>query len=446
MSTVATQTQPAPTTQTLVVKPLVLRHAEDAAFYWNQRSSKTHSPILRFSRLAHFDRLLRAHLDGLRIAGEVGWESALKNLLRWKGAGEAFTAYVLAIGAGDKMRLQALWEVVEKNPDVMQEGLISALAWVSEETAVLWMDYWLPLANYPRLQQIALRAFANRRMEPDVALDGFFASPDAGVREAACVLAGRVKLTQYNALLQSAMVDPVMEVREAAAVALLLFGQGAKVLQDLWKALLHWNEVANNSKGWAKKVATLRAETAARNIAHALPISHQGIHELMEKLPSRQALIVLAHHGDPATVPWIISAMSRKDLARLAGWAFSMVTGIDLDAQRLNAAAPAPDEGEDERLVPLQDLDVGLSWPHPALVNAWWRENSKQYAEGARLLLGRSATAPDNCFDILGNGTQAERWTAAMNLAIQQVNYPFVPTDARISVQLAQMNALLDDE
>ncbi len=443
MSTVATEIQPAPTTQALVINPLVFRHAEDAAFYWNQRSSKKHSPILRFNRLAHFDRLLKAHLDGLRIAGDVGWESALKNLRRWKGAGEAFTAYVLAIGAGDKMRLQALWDVVEKNPDVMQEGLISALGWVPEETAAMWMDYWLPLANYPRLQQIALRAFAIRRMEPDVALDVFFTSPDAGVREAVCILTGHAKLNQYTALLQSAMKDTVPEVREAAASALLLLGRGTEVLQELWKALLHWNETANNSKGWDKKVASNRVDQAARNIAHALPVSHEGIHELMEKLPSRQALIVLAHHGDPATVPWIISAMSRKDLARLAGWAFSMVTGIDLDAQRLTTAAPAPDAGEDERLVPLHDPDVGLPWPHPTLVDVWWREHGQLYAGGTRLLLGRSAKDPEHCFDILNNGSQAERWAAAMNLAMHHANYPFVATNARISTQRIQMDSLV---
>jgi uncharacterized protein (TIGR02270 family) len=446
MSTVSIQAQPAPTTQTLFIKPLVLRHAEDAAFYWNQRNSKTHSPILRFNRLIHFDRVLKAHLDGLRIAGDIGWESALKNLQRWKGAGEAFVAYVLAIGAGDKLRLQALWEVVEKNPEVMQEGLISALGWVPEETAVQWMDYWLPLTNYPRLQQIALRAFAIRRLEPDVALDGFFASADAGVREAACILAGCAKLNQYAAQLQSARKDPAREVSEAAAVALLLLGRGAEVLQDLWKASLHWNEVANNSKGWTKTVATRRVEAAARYIGLALPPSHEGIHELMEKLPSRQALIVLAHHGDPATIPWIISAMARKGLARQAGWAFTMVTGVDLDAQRLTALPPASDDGADERLVPLHDPDVGLSWPHPASADAWWRENGKQYVGGMRLLLGRSASDPDHCIDVLDRGTQAERWAAAMNLAMHQTDYPLIATDARASVQRAQMAILFEAE
>ena len=71
-----------------VIEPLIARHAEDAAFYWMQRSTNAHSPLLRFDRLMHFDRLLNAHLDGLRVAREAGWEHALKNLQRWKSSGE----------------------------------------------------------------------------------------------------------------------------------------------------------------------------------------------------------------------------------------------------------------------------------------------------------------------------------------------------------------------
>lgn len=441
----STQIPPDTDATPLVIQPLVLRHAEDAAFYWMQRNANAHSPLLKFDRLTHFDRLLNAHLDGLRVAGDVGWENALKNLQRWKGAGEAFAAYVLAIESGDRMRLQALWDVVQKNPDMMQGGLISALGWVAEETAVPWMDFWLPLANYPRLQQIALRAFAVRRLEPDVALDGFFASPDAAVREAACRLTGRVRLNQYVSQLHAARKDAAPEVREAAAVALLLLGQGEKTLPDLWQASLHWNEVSNNSKGWTKSVAMRHAEGVARYIGHALPIAHEGMRDLMERIPTRQGLIVLAHHGDPATMPWIINAMSRKDLARLAGWAFTMVTGVDLDTMRLTAAAPKPDD-EDERNGPLKDPDVGLSWPHPAAIDAWWRENAASYSAGTKLLFGQSAADKDHCLDLLLNGTQAARWAAALNLALNDTGMPYIETSSASLAQQIALDALMAED
>lgn len=426
MSSDSTQTTSNADAKPLVIQPLVLRHAEDAAFYWMQRSANAHSPLLKFDRLMHFDRLLNAHLDGLRVAGEAGWECAFKNLQRWKGAGEAFAAYVLAIESGDKMRLQALWGVVQKNPELMQDGLISALGWVAEETAVSWMDFWLPLANYPRLQQIALRAFAIRRLVPDVALDGFFVSPEAGVREAVCRLAGRMRLEQYISLLQAARNDAAPEVREAATVALLLLGHAEKTLPDLWQASLYWNDMSNNSKGWTKDMVTRRAEGVARYIGHALPVAHEGMRDLMERLPARQGLIVLAHHGDPATIPWIFNAMSRKDLARLAGWAFTMITGVDLDAVRLSAAAPKPDDDEDERNVPLKDPDVGLPWPHPAAIDAWWREKASSYSGGTKLLFGQPVADNDHCLDLLLNGPQAARWAAAIDIALNDSRMPYL--------------------
>ena len=446
MLTDSTQPPTATDAKLLVITPLILQHAEDAAFYWTQRSTKAHSPLLHFDRLTHFDRQLTAHLDGLRVAGDVGWECALKNLQRWKHAGEAFVAYVLAIESGDKTRLQTLWSVVEKNPETMQDGLISALAWVAEETAVPWMDYWLPLTNYPRLQQIALHAFALRRLEPDAALDDFFASPDATVREAVCVLTGRVRSARYIPLLETAKKDAAPEVREAAAIALLLLGQGEKTLSDLWQASLHWNEIAANSKGWTKSMAIRRAEAAARHIGHALPVSHEGVRQLMEKIPARQGLIVLAHHGDPATAQWIIGAMSRKDLARLAGWAFTMVTGADLDALRLTAAAPEPDTNEDERKTPLQDPDIGLSWPHPTAVDTWWSKNGNSYAPGSRLLHGQPVADRIHNIDLLSNAAQATRWAAAFNLALNDKKAPYFETNAAASEQRAVLDALIGDD
>jgi len=426
-------------TTPLIIKPLILRHAEDTAFYWTQRSANAHSPLLRFDRLRHFDRLLTAHLDGLRVAGAVGWESALKNLQRWKGAGEAFAAYVLAIEAGDKMRLQSLWEVLQKNPDVMQDGLISALGWVAEETALPWMDFWLPLAKFPRLQQIALRAFSIRRLKPSADLSGFFAASDAGTREAACILAGRLRLTEYLVQLQAARNDAEPAVREAAAVALLLLGQGATVLADLWRASLHWNQIAQDGKGWTKSMANRRAQAVARYIGHALPVAYPGTRDLMERIPARQGLIVLAHHGDPATLPWALAAMARKDLARLAGWVVTMVTGVDLDHRRLTAAAPPADEDEDERQTPLHDPDVGLPWPHAEAVAAWWRDEGVQFSGGARLLFGGAASDRAHGLSLLSHSVQAARWAAALNLAQSDMNTPYLATSAPA---LAQQRAL----
>lgn len=49
-----------------IIEPLVHRHAGDAAFYWQQHDGSAHSPLVGLPQLLEFDRLLDAHLDGLR--------------------------------------------------------------------------------------------------------------------------------------------------------------------------------------------------------------------------------------------------------------------------------------------------------------------------------------------------------------------------------------------
>ena len=43
--------------------------------------------------------------------------------------------------------------------------------------------------------------------------------------------------------------------------------------------------------------------------------------------------------GDPAHVPWLIDQMHQEKLARIAGEAFSMITGVDIDLLDLDGEA-----------------------------------------------------------------------------------------------------------
>lgn len=437
--TAAVETHSPSQAPSLVIQPIVLRHAEDVAFYWMQRDARKRSPLMSFTRLQHFDRLLEAHLDGLRVAGNVGWEHAFKNLQRWKGAGEAFVAYVLAVESGNRERLTALWDVVEKNPDVMMKGLISALGWVDEATALSWMNFWIPLADHPRLQEIALRAFSIRRLTPSITLDDLYASTDAAVRAAVSRLIGSNGLTSHVSLLMHGTKDGDITVQEAAAIALLQLGQADQGIAELWQASAHWNAIADQSKGWARDHAIERAERAARYIGYACRTQSSGLNSILQKLPHRQALFALGHYGDPATMPAIKEAMGRKDLTRLAGWAFTTITGIDLDKHRLSAPPPELDENEDERQTPLQDPDVGLPWPHPTLVAEWWQNNSAHFASGSYLLYGKPVGNQTHHIALLQQGVQSARWAAAINMAMAHPQMPVFATNAEASSQIRQI-------
>ncbi len=418
-----------------IIQPLVMRHAEDAAFYWMQRDANATSPLIRFDRLRHFDRLLNAHLDGLRVAGEPGWDIALKNLIRWRTNGETFTAYVLMLESGNAEKLNTLWRLVKTCPDTTYSGLISALGWVAPGVALSWLEFWLGQTEFVGLQMIALRGYAIRRIAPTTALDLFFRSPHAFVRAAACMLAGRVRMYRYTAHLHALRQDTDAAVRAAAALALHLHGEGAAVATDMWQALQHLNQSANNASGLERQQGFERCTTYARHIGHALPVNHFDWQQVAQMLPPRQAITLFAHHGDPATIPLLAPFLANPELARLAGWALGMMTGIDLDAQGLTQPPRAPSEDEDPLAAPLSDPDIGLPWPNPPAINAWWNANRAKYLAGQRLLLGESGNDKEHCLKVLDHGTQAERYAAALNLAQADSALPFIETRAMAEQQ-----------
>lgn len=429
-----------------VILPLVMRHAEDAAFYWMQRDANAYSPLLRFDRLAHFDRLLDAHLDGLRVAGEPGWELALKNLKRWRTNGESFTAYVLMLESGNTDKLDTLWSLVKSCPDTTYSGLISALGWVGANVALPWLEHWLERSDFASLQMIALRGYAIRRIAPKTPLDGFFRSEHGFLRTAACMLAGRVRLYAYRPHLHALRQDADAEVRIAAAMALHLQGESAAVATDLWHGLLHLNQRSADLKGLVQKLAAGRANLLASHLGHALPVNHFDWKQVAQWLPPRQVLTLFAHHGDPALIPFIIHFAATPELNRLAGWALGMVTDIDPDAAGLSAAPPEPAAEEDERSTPLSDPDVGLPWMNPAALRDWWLARRSHYRAGQRLLLGEPQQDKDFCLEVLDEGTQAQRFAASINLAMADPALALFETRAAATVQqrwLQQMDGAL---
>ena len=80
--------------------PLILeQHAEDAAILWLQRDRAVDAPHFKRLLLGRLEERLEAHLDGLRVAGPAGWETARAALEAYREPGEVFAAAVLARGA-----------------------------------------------------------------------------------------------------------------------------------------------------------------------------------------------------------------------------------------------------------------------------------------------------------------------------------------------------------
>ena len=87
-----------------VIPIVIQQHAEEAAILWLRRDHAVGEPHYSLADLAKLDDQLEAHIDGLRIAGDDGWEICQQEL-SWEEPGEVFAAAVLALESGNAERI-----------------------------------------------------------------------------------------------------------------------------------------------------------------------------------------------------------------------------------------------------------------------------------------------------------------------------------------------------
>jgi uncharacterized protein (TIGR02270 family) len=157
-----------------------------------------------------------------------------------------------------------------------------------------------------------------------------------------------------------------------------------------------------------------------------LPRAHALLSEIArEPRRLRQLIAGAGLVGDSIYVPWLIEQMSQEPFARLAGEAFTLITGADLEALNLEGETPdevsaEPNDDPEDILVDM-DPDDGLPWPSPEKVAGWWDENKARFATGVRWFMGEPLSA-ESCLTVLRKGYQRQRRIAALHRALQNPN------------------------
>jgi uncharacterized protein (TIGR02270 family) len=131
--------------------------------------------------------------------------------------------------------------------------------------------------------------------------------------------------------------------------------------------------------------------------------------------------------GDPAAIPWLLELLKQPPLARGAGEAFSFITGIDLEGEKLDAKKPegfesGPTDNPEDADVAM-DPDDDLPWPNPVKVAERWNAIKGTLAAGKRYLLGREI-AGERAREVLRSGKQRQRAAAALELALRSPGQP----------------------
>jgi hypothetical protein len=397
-----------------VIVPVVERHVGDAAFYWSQLDRAARSPLLGLQGLLHFEKLLTAHLEGIEEAADTGWDLALRALRRWRSAGEVFVCAWLVFRLGPD-RAQSRWGEVEQvlatDPRRMLRGVVAALLRMPPDIANDWASRFLQTGQPVMLQVAAWRAMAR---QPGLAgglkqkriaerWQGAAHGSDAYLRAAACrAAAGHAQAVAHL------LSDTNQTVCAEAGIATAQAG-GAPGLRALWLALWGLAGELPRLSGAYRAQAEHRLARWTGYLGTLVPHGHGAVVELLKLLPARMALALVLQHGDDRHLPWVQGHLANPECARMAGWVWASLLGVDLE--RLGLAHP-PSRSEEQTHQPTDDVDPGLPLPNVKAIEDF----DVAGVDPAHRLANRLKTI-QGCMDLLEHGPQALRAIAARHLA-----------------------------
>jgi uncharacterized protein (TIGR02270 family) len=393
---------------------VIEEHVEEAAFLWSYRDGAIEGHAFDLPRIEELDGRIEAHLDGLRLDLGAGWDACRDALQGERGdAGVVFVAALLAVERQDARGFAQVLDVAAGSAK-LSRGVVSGLGWAAYADVQRLLPGLVSERSQPELRTLGLAGCAAHRRDPGPVLGYALGSSDPRLKARALRAAGELGRADLLPEVQREVgaQDPECRFWASWSAGLL---DGKSSLEPLW-------DFAVASGPRAARAAQLALRRLDPKLARSWFQSMIG--------GARDARVALAGAvalGDPDVVPWIIACMSNTETARGAAAALALITGVDLEAERLVRAPPAdapagPSDDPDDDDVAM-DPDDGLPWPDPDAVRAWWVRDAPRFARGTRHLLGKPV-GPGWLSEVLADGRQPARAAAALELSLAEPGQP----------------------
>lgn len=389
-----------------ILPGVVTQHLEEANALRTIRTVLVRAPHVTLFQLARADERLAAHLDGLSVAGGFGTELSQASL-QAPDVGAVFVSAVLAIEHRNTAHISHLLTLLDPVPDAAR-ALSSAFGWVSPG---LLRGLTAPLlaSESPSASWLGIATCAQHRVDPGLPLGTAIEQADARLRPRALRAAGELGRVDLLPACLAHLQDESASVSLAAAWSAALLGDRSAAVGPLRALALLSGP--NQLEALALSLFTADAD-AARGLVKQLAA---------DGAPLRTLIKAASWSGDVQVVPWLFKQMEDDANARLAGEAFSFITGVDLAWLDLERKPPetvlgGPNDDPNDDNVAL-DEDESLPWPDLPKLTAWWHKNSAQFPAGTRLFAGAPPTT-NHCFKVLKEHTQRRRMAAALYMSL----------------------------
>jgi uncharacterized protein (TIGR02270 family) len=394
---------------------------DDTPFLWLAREVVARGPNGRLIDLARHDERLAAYLDAMRVH-RTDIKSAVENEARPGEPAADFLTASFALMVGDSTFFNALSEAEASGKRA--KGIVAALGWAERDVAMKAIKQ-LSDAPEPLGRAIAIAALGARRSDPGASLATAVADAAPLVRARAYRTAGQLGRTDLMPHIAPGFRDEDPECNFWSAWAAARMG-AAEPLDTLAEIAWQGGPRAERALDMLlRRLEVQRANAWLRDLA--------GLPERRRSLIRATGVI-----GDPIYIPWLTQRMDEPVAARLAGEAFSMITGVDLAYRDLDRRPPAdfqsgPNDNPEDENVAL-DEDDRLPWPDLAKVGDWWARNKARFSVGTAYFLGQPKASAD-WLEALSDAFQRQRRAAALELAIRQPNKAMFEVRARGRLQ-----------
>lgn len=404
---------------------VVAEHLDEAAFLYTQWEQALVSPLYKLEEVRDRVELrMLAHLDGLVVGGGLVKERLLLPALREGGQGLVFTAatalLLQASAQADEAVLQALREAQPPQLAELQRAL--QLFPSPQRQATLRQLLW---EGAPAVRAAAARVLGFQQVDLGPALSTLLASGDKEARRAA-----------LYCLRYRPCPDGAPAIRQALAAAdgeIATAGLLAAAVTGLREALDAGRFMVRNQHP-ALPAAALLLGLLGNEADRELLLSGVARPEHATAL-----IFALGLGGNVQTADACVQWLHTAALAKVAGEAFVVITGVDPDREKL--LAPVVDDPKQDPDAPEfqaeRTPEADLALLDADAVAGWWSTHRSQFSASERLFRGKPIERQD-----------PRAWLAALEQANMRQRHPLALALASVSQgrQLVQTLALCRDQ
>ncbi|WP_194863266.1 TIGR02270 family protein [Myxococcus sp. AB036A] len=413
---------------THVMMDVIEEHLGEAGWLWGMREQAVVAPDHDLSDTSELEERLLAHVDGLVEGGPCIADGTLRPALGEEDL-ELVCVAALALLQTDIAPENVRSLLCEVGP-AQRPSVLRALE-LSTRTGL--DDILLPLLHHGAadIQPLVLEALVFREEAPFEDLTRYLTHESAQLRRIALRgLSHPTSPTKHHMGRQMLTAALPADPHEADIDVGLTIGD-----RRAW---------ATCQKRLHDKLAPPGRETMVLAAIGGGDVETAAIVDLLHPPKTRAgALWALGFSGRPlaadACLPWL----GDSAVAKLAGEAFSNITGLKLEGpyvlpstQPRQEPLPLEEEDLDADIAPRPEDDLPL--PHPEAIASWWHSERHRFADGARYLLGHPFQG-EVLWTALARGPMRRRHEWARELVIRSGGTLNIPTRALAHRQRAAL-------